>query len=54
MCVTSWCDLDLTFDFAIVTLTFKILFRLFFRNRKLYLVRILVGVGAMEVCNIMG
>ena len=24
-CTTSWCDLDLTFDIALVTLTFKIL-----------------------------
>ena len=22
-CVTSWCDLDLTFDLAVVTLTYK-------------------------------
>ena len=25
-CVASWCDLDLTFDLTVVTLTFKILF----------------------------
>ena len=24
-CAASWCDLDLTFDLAVVTLTFKIL-----------------------------
>ena len=24
-CATSWCDLDLTFDLAIMTLTYKIL-----------------------------
>ena len=24
-CATLWCDLDLTFDLAVVTLTFKIL-----------------------------
>ena len=24
MCAVSWCDLDLTFDLVIVTLTFKI------------------------------
>ena len=24
-CAKSWCDLDLTFDLAVVTLTFKIL-----------------------------
>ena len=23
-CTTSWCDLDLTFDLSVVTLTFKI------------------------------
>ena len=25
MCAVSWCDLELTFDFAVVTLTIKIL-----------------------------
>ena len=30
----SWCDLDLTFDFAIVTLTYKILSGLYLRNCK--------------------
>ena len=24
MCAASWCDLDLTFDLVVVTLTFKI------------------------------
>ena len=24
-CATSWCDLDLTFDLAVVALTYKIL-----------------------------
>ena len=24
-CATSWCDLDLTFELAVVTLTYKIL-----------------------------
>ena len=24
-CATSWCELDLTFDFAVVTLNYKIL-----------------------------
>ena len=33
-CVTLWCDLDLTFDFAVVTLTFKFLTRLYLGNRK--------------------
>ena len=37
MCATSWCDLDLTFDLAVVTLTYKILFRLYLRNLYLYL-----------------
>ena len=31
---TSWCDLDLTFDLAVVTLTFKILSGLYLGNRK--------------------
>ena len=31
-CATSWCDLHLTFDLAIVTLTVKILSRLYVRN----------------------
>ena len=34
MCVTSWLDLDLTFIHAVVTLTFKILFRLYVRKYK--------------------
>ena len=29
-----WCDLDLTFDLAIVTLTYKILSWLYVGNRK--------------------
>ena len=33
-CATSWCDLDLTFNFAKVTLTYKILSRLYLGNRK--------------------
>ena len=28
-CAVSWCDIDLTFDLAVVTLTFKILSRQF-------------------------
>ena len=28
------CDLDLTFDLAVVTLTFKIMSGLYLRNRK--------------------
>ena len=37
MCATSWCDLDLTFDLAVVTsltLTYKILSGLYLENRK--------------------
>ena len=33
-CAISWCDLDLTFDLALVTLTCKILSGLYLRNRK--------------------
>ena len=33
-CATSWCDLDLTFDHVVVTMSVKILFRLFFGFRK--------------------
>ena len=33
-CATSWCDLDLTFDLAVVALTYKILSRLYLRNHK--------------------
>ena len=32
--VTLWCDLDLTFDLAVMTLTYKILSWLYFGNRK--------------------
>ena len=31
-----WCDLDLTFNLAVVTLTFKILSGLYLRNDKVY------------------
>ena len=34
MCATSLSDLDLTFDLAVVTLTYKILSGLYLRNRK--------------------
>ena len=30
----SWCDLDLTFDLAVVTLAYKIMFGLYLENRK--------------------
>ena len=33
-CATSWCDLDLTFDLAVVNLTYKILSRLYLRDCK--------------------
>ena len=33
-CAASWCDLDLIFDLAIVTLTYKILSGLYLGNRK--------------------
>ena len=33
-CAASWSDLDLTFDLAIVTLSLKILCRLYLGNRK--------------------
>ena len=31
-----WRDLDLTFDLAVVTLTYKILFRVYLGNRKVW------------------
>ena len=33
-CAISWCDLDLTFELAVVTLTCKILSGLYLRKRK--------------------
>ena len=35
-CATSLCDLDLTFDFAVLTLTYQILSGLYLRERKVY------------------
>ena len=32
----SWCDLDLTFDLAVVTFTYKILSGLYDGNHKVY------------------
>ena len=32
---SAWCDFDLTFDLAVVTLTYKILSRQYLWNRKL-------------------
>ena len=34
MCTTSWSDLDLTFDLAVVNLSLKILSGLYLGNRK--------------------
>ena len=33
-CAGSWCDLDLTFDLAVVTLIYNALFGLCFRNHR--------------------
>ena len=33
-CATLWCDIDLIFDLAVVTLTYNILSGLFLGNRK--------------------
>ena len=33
-CATSWCDLDLTFDVAVVTLSLKIVSGLYLEKRK--------------------
>ena len=35
-CATTWCDFDLTFDLAIVTLTFKILSGLYLGHCKVF------------------
>ena len=50
-CAVSWCDLDLNFDLAKVTLSLKILCGLYLGNRKLILGRD-IGWG-LYVCNIM-
>ena len=42
-CATSWSDLVLTFEFAVVTLTYKILSGLYLGNRKVLEVCCLVG-----------
>ena len=34
-CATSWSDLDLTFDLAVMTLSLKILSGLYLGNRKM-------------------
>ena len=36
-CATSWYDLDMTFDLAVVTFTYKILSRLYLGNNKVCL-----------------
>ena len=50
-CAASWCDLDLTFDLAVVTLTFKILSGLYFRNCKVQKVDTWSGhwLGAVDM-----
>ena len=35
-CATSWSDLDLTFDLAVVTMNVKILSGLYLGNRKVW------------------
>ena len=35
-CAVSWSDLDLTFDLAVVTLTYKILSGLYLGNLKVW------------------
>ena len=40
---TSWCDFDLTFDLAVVTLSLKILSELYLGNRKVWECLYLVG-----------
>ena len=48
-CASSWCDLDLTFDLAVMTLTCKILSGLYLRNYQLILGRLrLGGVGVQH------
>ena len=50
-CVTSWCDLHLTFHHDIVTLRMKNLFLLYLRNCKVD-----TGFGGylgVQVCNVM-
>ena len=42
-CATSWCDLDLTFDLVVVTMTFKILYGLFFGLYEMYYVNTWLG-----------
>ena len=44
-CVVSWCDIDLTFELAVVTLTFKILCWPYLKNRKVSEVTVVGGVG---------
>ena len=43
MYARSWCDLDLTFDLAVMTLPFKFLSKLYLGNRKVEEVGILYG-----------
>ena len=48
-CAASWCDLDLTFDLAIVTLTYKILSGLYLGNRK-----VVLGIGLKNQNRLIG
>ena len=45
-CATSWCEIDWTFDFAVVTLTYKIMSGLYLVNWKLIFGRN-IGWGGM-------
>ena len=50
-CATSWSDLDLSFDLAVVTLTYKILSRVYLGNCKVQEVDIWYGhwLGVVDV-----
>ena len=50
-CATSWSDLDLTFDLAVVTLTYKILSGLYLGNCKVWEVDTWLGhwLGVVSV-----
>ena len=41
---TSWCDLDLTLDLAVVPFNFKILFSLYLGNRKVWEINTFYGL----------
>ena len=44
-CAKSWCDLDLTFNLALVAISLKILSVMYLRNSKLILGR---DIGVVE------